>query len=68
MNSPLYGELFDGKFTNVGCVVLENIDYVIITPYISHTFIRPFCAKIPTTIFILFSTRLLIIKLLTIII
>ena len=30
----LYGELFDGYFINVGCVVLKNINYTIITSYL----------------------------------
>ena len=34
-----YGELFDDEFVNVGCAVLENINYAIITSYINHTLV-----------------------------
>ena len=54
----LYGELFDDWLVNVGCVILENINYTIITSYFHHTYIRPFCDETLTTIFILFSTWL----------
>ena len=66
VNFALYGELFEGQFINVGCVVLEIINYAIISSYISHTliilssylYIRPFCDEIVTAIFILFNTWL----------
>ena len=38
----------------VGCVILENINYLILSSYL-----RPFCDKILTAIFILLSTWLL---------
>ena len=33
-----YGEYFDGKFLNVGCVVLENINYLISSSYFHHIY------------------------------
>ena len=50
----------DDQFVHVGCVVLENINYTIITPYINHTLITYFrhiymhhiCDEILTAIFI----------------
>ena len=57
-DSASYGELFDDQFVNVGCVVLESINYAIITSYINHTYILPFCDEVLTAIFILFSTWL----------
>ena len=62
-NLASYGELSDGWFINVGCMVFENrINYAIISSYINytlvihnsyfhHTYIHPFHDKIITAIF-----------------
>ena len=45
-----YVDLFDGWFIGVGYVLLEIINYTIITSYIYHTYSCPFCDKILTTV------------------